>query len=73
MEDGYLNPKNPDASRVSVSSGFNYKLKKSLNLEGSLVLGSSKERKESNNIQYNFNGTYKTFNYLLGIGLQYAF
>jgi len=73
VEDGYLNPKNPDASRVSVSSGFNFQLKKSLSLEGSLVLGSSKERKESNNIQYNFNGTYKTFNYLLGIGLQYAF
>ena len=73
VKDGYLTPKNTDASRVSVSGGFSYKLKKALSLEGSLVLGNSKERKESNNLQSNFNGTYKTFNYLAGIGLQYAF
>jgi hypothetical protein len=31
------------------------------------------ERKEMHNAADNFNGTYKSFIYILGLGVQYAF
>jgi long-chain fatty acid transport protein len=73
VKDGYLNPELPDANKVVMSCGFTYRIKKHLSAEGSFMFENAKERKESENLENNFNGTYKSYLYIIGLGIQYVF
>ncbi len=73
VQDGYVSPELPDADRFIVSAGFSLQLKKGWSVEGTLLFEDVRERKEENNEQNNFNGTYKSYLYGAGVGLQYAF
>lgn len=73
VPDNKINPMLPDANRSVISTGFTWKMKKGFSLEGSFMFESIRERNEDNNQNYNFNGSYKTFNYVAGLGLQYQF
>lgn len=70
---GYVSPELPDADKIVLSAGCTYKLKKGWSVEGSFVFEDLRERKEENNMQDNMNGTYKSYLYVLGLGLQYQF
>jgi hypothetical protein len=48
-------------------------LKNGWTIEATLLLEEVKERNEENNVENQFNGTYKSFIYAAGIGLQYRF
>ena len=73
VQDGYLNPDLPDADKSLLTAGCSYKWKKGLTIEASFMFENVKERKESKNIENNFNGTYKTYVYVAGLGIQYQF
>lgn len=73
VPDGYLNPELPDADKLIVSAGASYSLKNGLVLEGSFVFENLQERRENSNVEHRFNGTYKTYLYILGLGVQYVF
>lgn len=73
VQDGYVSPELPDADRLIVSAGFTLKMKKGWSVEGTLLFEDVRERKEENNVQNNFNGTYKSYLYGAGVGVQYAF
>lgn len=73
VQDGYVNPEMPDANRLIYTAGISYKLKGGFSADFSLVYENVKERKEVNNMQSNFNGTYKTNSVVGGLGLQYEF
>jgi len=73
VKDGYLSPELPDADKLILSTGCSYKLKKGWSLEASFMFEDLKERKEERNLVNNMNGTYKSYNYVLGLGIQYQF
>ncbi|MBK7964656.1 MAG: outer membrane protein transport protein [Bacteroidetes bacterium] len=73
VQDGYLLPEMPDADKVILSAGCTFKLKKGWSMEGTFAFQDLRERKEEKNRQYNINGTYKSYLYVLGLGLQYQF
>lgn len=73
VQDGYIHPGLPDADRVVISGGFTWLLKKGWSIEGAVQFQEMKERREENNVENNFNGTYKSVVYAAGIGLQYMF
>ena len=73
VPDGYINPELPDADKVILGAGCTYKLRKGWSLEGSFAFEDVRERKEERNKQENINGTYKSYIYVLGLGLQYQF
>ncbi len=73
VPDGYVNPELPDADKVILGAGCTYKLKKGWSLEGSFAFEDLRERKEERNKQENINGTYKSYIYVLGLGVQYQF
>ena len=73
VPDGYVNPELPDADKVILGAGCTYKLKKGWALEGSFAFEDLRERKEEGNKQENINGTYKSYIYVLGLGVQYQF
>ncbi|MBK9639394.1 MAG: outer membrane protein transport protein [Bacteroidetes bacterium] len=73
VPDGYVNPELPDADKVILGAGCTYKLKKGWSLEGSFTFEDLRERKKERNKQENINGTYKSYIYVLGLGLQYQF
>lgn len=73
VPDNKINPMLPDANRSILSAGFTWKMKKGFSFEGSFMFESLRERNENNNENYRFNGSYKTFNYVAGLGLQYQF
>ena len=73
VQDGYVSPELPDANRFIVSAGFTLQMKKGWSIEGTLLFEDVRERKEDNNEQNNFNGTYKSYLYGAGVGVQYAF
>jgi long-chain fatty acid transport protein len=73
VQDGYILPDMPDADRIILSTGCTYKLKNGWSVEGSFSFEDLRERKEDNNRQYNINGTYKSYLYVLGLGLHYQF
>ena len=73
VPDGYVNPEMPEADKVVIGVGCTYKLKKGWSVEGSFAFEDLRERKEERNKQENINGTYKSYIYVLGLGLQYQF
>lgn len=73
VPDKYVSPEVPDADKTILAFGASYKLKKGWSLEASFMFEEVKERKEAGNETYNFNGTYKSMNYVAGLGVQYAF
>jgi long-chain fatty acid transport protein len=73
VPDGYVNPELPDADKIILGVGCTYKLKKGWSIEGSFAYENLRERKEEGNKQDNINGTYKSYIYVLGLGLQYQF
>jgi long-chain fatty acid transport protein len=73
MQDGYLDPRMPDANKFIFSGGLSYKLKENFSVDGSFTFKDYKERKGSSGSSDNFKGTYKTYQYIIGVGLQYAF
>jgi long-chain fatty acid transport protein len=73
VQDGFVNPELPDANKVILSCGVAYQWKKSLSVGASFMFENLTERKEMHNAADNFNGTYKSFIYILGLGVQYAF
>ncbi len=73
VQDGYVSPELPDANRLICAAGISYKLKGNFSADFSLMYENVKERKEVNNIQSNFKGTYKTNLVVGGLGLQYEF
>ncbi len=73
LQDGYISPDMPDADKIILSAGCTFKLKKGWSMEGSFAFEDLRERKEEKNRQYNINGTYKSYLYVLGLGLQYQF
>ncbi len=73
VADGYLSPAHPDADQFIYSGGITYTLKKNINLDLSLMVRDYKSRNESENINYNFKGDYKSTLYITGIGINYEF
>ncbi len=73
VQDGYVNPDLPDANKLVYSTGLSYQLKSGFSFEGTLMYESLKQRKESDNVENNFNGTYKSTIFILGLGVQYVF
>jgi long-chain fatty acid transport protein len=73
VQDGYVSPELPDANRLIYAAGLSYKLKGNFSVDFSLMYENVKERKEVDNMQTNFNGTYKTNLVVGGLGLQYEF
>ena len=50
-----------------------YELKENFSVDGSFTFKDFKERKGSSGASDNFKGTYKSYQYIIGVGLQYAF
>lgn len=73
VQNGYMSPELPDADRIIVSGGFTWLWKKGWSIEATLLFEDLKERREDNNVENNFNGTYKSFIYAAGVGIQYMF
>lgn len=73
VPDRLINPALPDANRTLLSAGLSYRLKKGLSVEAAFMFENFKERKEQDNLNYNFNGSYKSYVYSTGLGLQYQF
>ncbi len=73
VKDGYLSPELPDANKFILAGGFTYRVKRHLYFEGSIMFEDVIERKETSNSNDNFNGTYKSYLYIIGLGLQYNF
>ncbi|MBL7923124.1 MAG: outer membrane protein transport protein [Bacteroidia bacterium] len=73
VQDGYLGAELPDADKVIVAAGGSYRLKKGWSLEASFLFENLRERKEDNNVEHNLNGTYKSYLYVAGLGVQYQF
>jgi long-chain fatty acid transport protein len=73
MLDGYLDPRMPDADKFIFSGGLSYELKENFSVDGSFTFKDFKERKGSSGASDNFKGTYKSYQYIIGVGLQYAF
>lgn len=73
VENGYVSPELPDADRIIVSGGLTWLWKKGWSIEATLLFEDLKERREENNVEDNFNGTYKSFIYAAGVGIQYMF
>ena len=70
VKDDYLNPRIPDADKYKFSVGGTFNLNENFSISVAYMLENFTER-ESTNIQYNFNGTYKSYNHLAGITLNY--
>lgn len=73
VEDGYVNPDLPDGDKIVVTGGLSWMLKNGWTIEATLLLEEVKERNEENNVENQFNGTYKSFIYAAGVGIQYRF
>lgn len=73
IPDQYMSPDIPDDNRVIISGGITWHLKENISLDGSFMFENVKEHRESDNIPYNFNGTYNSFIYTAGIGAQFTF
>lgn len=73
VPDNYLSPDLPDADKTIIGAGFTYKLKTNLSLEAAFMFENVRERRETNNKQYDFEGTYNSYIYVAGIGIQYQF
>lgn len=73
VKDGYVSPELPDANKFVLAGGLTYRVKRHLYLEGSVMMENVSERKEISNVNTNFNGTYKSYLYIFGLGLQYNF
>ncbi|MFN0190117.1 MAG: OmpP1/FadL family transporter [Bacteroidia bacterium] len=73
VPNGYVNPELPDADKIILGAGCTYRLKSGWSLEGTFSFEDLRERKEEKNRQENINGTYKSYIYVLGLGLQYQF
>jgi long-chain fatty acid transport protein len=71
--DNYMSPDIPDDDKVIISAGLSWKIKDNFSLDGSFMLENVREHRESDNIPYNFNGTYNSFIYNAGIGAQFIF
>jgi len=70
VKNDYLNPRMPDADKYKFSAGGTFRFNENFSIAIAYMLENFTER-ESTNIQYNFNGTYKSYNHLVGITLNY--
>jgi long-chain fatty acid transport protein len=73
VEDQHLSPELPDGNKIILGIGGTYALKKGWSVEASLMFEDVRERKEVENAENNFIGTYKSNLYVAGIGVQYTF
>jgi long-chain fatty acid transport protein len=73
VPDQYMSPDIPDDDKVIVSTGLSWKIKNNFSIDGSFMLENVREHRESDNIPYNFNGTYNSLIYNAGIGAQFIF
>jgi long-chain fatty acid transport protein len=71
--DNYMSPDIPDDDKVIISAGLSWKIKDNFSFDGSFMLENVREHRESDNLPYNFNGTYNSFIYNVGIGAQFIF
>lgn len=72
VSDGNLYPDFPDASKLIMSAGASRHLSESLSIDASITMDDYRQRKETDNNQ-NFNGSYESAKYLIGLGIHYEF
>ncbi len=68
-----LSPELPDGDKIIFGMGVSYRLKKGVSLEASFMFEDVKERKEVENVENNFIGTYKSNLYVAGLGVEFKF
>ncbi|MDQ3192997.1 MAG: outer membrane protein transport protein [Bacteroidota bacterium] len=69
---GSLGPETPDTSKLGVTSGLSYIIKKRLNLDLSLLWIEGMKRSFEND-ETGFSGSFKSRAFVTGIGLSYSF
>lgn len=69
----YLSPELPDNNKLVLSAGASYQVTPNILLEAAFMYENVKERRESDNHDTNFNGTYKSLIYIAGVGAQFTF
>ncbi|MFN5460448.1 MAG: OmpP1/FadL family transporter [Bacteroidota bacterium] len=68
---GYVTPETPDASRLNIAGGISKTITKNLQADFSFTF--QQLQRSDKNLETNLEGTYKTFVYIPGIGIQYSF
>lgn len=73
IEDQHVSPELPDGDKFILGLGVSYQLKKGWSVEASFMFEDVKERKEVENAENDFIGTYKSNLYVAGLGIGYSF
>ena len=73
VPDKYMYPDLPDADKTIIGAGFTYQLKPKFSIDGAFMFENVRERRETDNTHYEFEGTYNSFIYVAGVGIQYQF
>jgi long-chain fatty acid transport protein len=71
VQDGYVTPETPDATRLNVACGFSYTISKKLCADVSFTY--QRLKRTDTNLETKLSGTFKTFVYIPGASLQYNF
>ena len=72
ISDEYFSPDFPKSSGLGISSGFSYWANKELSIDFAINLENT-SKKDVKNLQHNFEGVYRTYNYSTIIGVNYNF
>ena len=71
VQNGYVTPETPDANRISITTGFGYKLNSKLVLNMSILCTNLK--REDTNIETQLSGIYRTNVIATGFSFAYNF
>ena len=71
VQAGYVTPETPDASRLNIAGGMSKKIMKNLNVDFSFTY--QQLLRSDKNLETNLEGTFKTYVYIPGIGINYVF
>lgn len=72
VPDNYITPETPDANRTGLTAGIGYRVNDNIVLDASFLYLNVAKRTDFNSTT-NFGGTYKTHNFIPGIGVRYQF
>lgn len=68
----HVNPEFPDANKLSFSVGAGYKINENLSADATILMENYFER-QAQDFEAKFHGSYKTVNYIFGLGINYNF
>lgn len=69
----YASPDMPDDDKIIVNTGLTYIITSNLHVDVAFMFENVRERRETGNIPYHFDGTYNSFIYTAGVGAQFKF